>query len=117
GPSDLFFAERYVSAPLLAVGYIGLIGWVVDRTRRGPLMTGLTSLGRTALSGYILQNLLASAVCYGWGLGLGARFGGSGWFEAALWLAIGAVLLVGSRLWLARFAAGPAEALQKALIR
>ncbi|HEU5127681.1 MAG TPA: DUF418 domain-containing protein [Glycomyces sp.] len=117
GPSELFFAERYVAAPFLAVGYIGLAGWIVDRARRGPLMNGLSSLGRAALSGYVLQNLLASAVCYGWGLGLAAGFGGSAWFAGALWLAIGVVLVVGARLWMSRFSAGPAEMLQKKLIR
>ncbi|MCH7229654.1 DUF418 domain-containing protein [Glycomyces sp. L485] len=117
GPEELFFLERYVAAPVLALGYIGLTGWLVDRFRPGPLMAGLSSLGRTALSGYILQNLLASAVCYGWGLGLAARFGNSAWFGAALWLAISAVLVVGARLWLRRFATGPAEMLQKTLIR
>src|SRR5690606_13619323 len=117
GPSELVFLERYVAAPFLAVGYIGLTGWIVDHVRRGPLMNGLSSLGRAALSGYLLQNLLASAVCYGWGLGLAARFGGSAWFAAALWLAIGIVLVVGARLWMSRFSTGPVEMLQKTLIR
>ncbi|WP_035697465.1 DUF418 domain-containing protein [Glycomyces tenuis] len=121
-PEQLVFVERYVAAPFLAFGYIGLVGWIVDHFtaktgRQGPLMNGLSSLGRAALSGYILQNLVASAVCYGWGLGLAARFGESAWFGASLWLAISAVLIVGSRLWLTRFAAGPAEMLQKKLIR
>lgn len=115
--SELFFVERYLAAPFLALGYIGLTGWIVDRVRRGPVMNGLSSLGRTALSGYVLQNLLASAVCYGWGLGLAARFGGSAWFAAALWLAIGIVLVVGARLWMSRFSTGPVEMLQKTLIR
>jgi uncharacterized protein len=80
-------------------------------------MAAFESLGRTALSGYILQNLLASVICYGWGLGLAAQFGQSAWFAPALWLAISAVLLVGSRLWLRRFSTGPAELLQKTLLR
>src|SRR5690606_10600373 len=121
-PEDLVLLERYVTAPFLAFGYIGLTGWVVDRFmarsgRQGPLMSGLSSLGRTALSGYVLQNLVASAVCYGWGLGLAARFGDTAWFGASLWLAIAVLLVVGSRLWLTRFSTGPAEMLQKKLIR
>ncbi|THV40545.1 DUF418 domain-containing protein [Glycomyces buryatensis] len=117
GPDQLFFIERYVAAPIVMLGYIGLIGFAVERVRRGPLMKSLESLGRSALSGYILQNLLASAVCYGWGLGLAARFGTSPLFVVGLWLAISAVLLIGSRLWLRRFETGPAELLQKRLLR
>ncbi|WP_051704508.1 DUF418 domain-containing protein [Glycomyces sp. NRRL B-16210] len=117
GPDALFFLERYAAAPVVMLGYLGLTGLIVERVRRGPLTAALESLGRTALSGYILQNLLASAVCYGWGLGLAARFGADPWFVAGLWLAISAVLLAGSRLWLRRFANGPAESLQKAVLR
>lgn len=117
GPEALFFVERYAAAPLVMLGYIGLIGLMVDGVRRGPVMASLESLGRTALSGYLLQNLLASVICYGWGLGLAARFGTSPWFVPALWLTISAVLLIGSRLWLRRFSTGPAEMLQKAVLR
>ncbi|GAA2271117.1 DUF418 domain-containing protein [Glycomyces scopariae] len=116
-PDDFVYLERYAVAPVVMLGYIGLTGFLVEHVRRGPVTAALESLGRTALSGYILQNLLASIVCYGWGLGLAARFGTEAWFAPALWLGIGVVLLAGSRLWLRRFANGPAEALQKAVLR
>ncbi|WP_335989176.1 DUF418 domain-containing protein [Glycomyces sp. MUSA5-2] len=116
-PDDFLYAERYLVAPVVMLGYIGLTGFLVERLRRGPVMTALESLGRTALSGYILQNLLASVVCYGWGLGLAAQYGTQAWFAPALWLGISAFLLIGSRLWLRRFSSGPAEALQKAVLR
>lgn len=121
GPESLFFLERYVAAPVVMLGYLGLVGILVDRMserlRRGPVMASLESLGRTALSGYVLQNLLASALCYGWGLGLAARFGESAWLAPVLWAGVGAVMLVGSRLWLRRFDTGPVELLQKSVIR
>jgi uncharacterized protein len=116
-PDELFYIERYAIAPIVMLGYIGLVGLLVEKVKRGPVMASLESLGRTALSGYIIQNLLASAICYGWGLGLAATFGASPWFTVALWLGIGAFLLVGSRLWLRRFATGPAEMLQKSVLR
>jgi len=116
-PDEMFFVERYVAAPVVMLSYLGLIGLLVEKIQRGPVMTALESLGRTALSGYILQNLLASALCYGWGLGLAAKFGTNSWFVVGLWLAISAVLLAGSRLWLRRFTTGPAEMLQKTLLR
>lgn len=126
GPDELFFIERYAAAPIVMLGYIGLIGLIVEKAHRGKVMAAFESLGRTALSGYILQNLLASAILYGWGLGLAARVadesgGTNPWFSAlatvGLWLAIGTVLLIGSTLWLRRFSTGPAEMLQKALLR
>ncbi|MDO0914093.1 DUF418 domain-containing protein [Streptomyces sp. DT2A-34] len=118
GP-DLFLLARYGTAPLLALGYIGLIGALVDRVRRpGPLMTGLTSVGRTALSGYVLQNVLCAFVSYGIGLGLAERLGDTGpWWVVGLWAAVCAVLMVCSTLWLRRFSAGPLEAVQKWALR
>ncbi|MGI5376157.1 DUF418 domain-containing protein [Streptomyces sp. CA-251387] len=119
GGPDLFLLARYGTAPLLALGYIGLIGALVDRVRRpGPLMTGLTSVGRTALSGYVLQNVLCVLVSYGIGLGLAERLGGTGpWWVVGLWAVVCAVLMVGSTLWLRRFSAGPLETVQKWALR
>ena len=117
GPEYLALAERYATAPLLAFGYIGLTGWIVDHVRKGPVMTGLESLGRAALSGYVLQNLAASVVCYGWGLGLAEKTGGSAAFGFGLWAAISVLLVAGARLWALRFPSGPAEMLQKRLLR
>ncbi|MET9829658.1 DUF418 domain-containing protein [Streptomyces sp. NPDC006385] len=119
GGSDLFALARYGTAPLLALGYIGLVGALVDRVRRpGPLMTGLTSVGRTALSGYVLQNVLCVLVSYGIGLGLAQRLDDTGpWWVVGLWAAVCAVLMVGSTLWLRRFSAGPLEAVQKWALR
>ncbi|MFD0433641.1 DUF418 domain-containing protein [Streptomyces chartreusis] len=118
GP-DLFLLARYGTAPLLALGYIGLVGAVVDRVRRpGPLMTGLTSVGRTALSGYVLQNVLCVLISYGIGLGLAERLDGTGpWWVVALWVTVCAVLMAGSTLWLRRFSTGPLESVQKWALR
>ncbi|MFC8241520.1 DUF418 domain-containing protein [Streptomyces chartreusis] len=118
GP-DLFLLARYGTAPLLALGYIGLVGAVVDRVRRpGPLMTGLTSVGRMALSGYVVQNALCVLISYGIGLGLAERLDGTGpWWVVALWAAVCAVLMAGSTLWLRRFSTGPLESVQKWALR
>ena len=60
-----------------------------------------------ALSCYVLQNVLASAVFYGWGFGLTGRVGAAG--TLAAWFAICAVIMLFSHLWLGRFASGPFE--------
>ncbi|WP_228978238.1 DUF418 domain-containing protein [Streptomyces sp. DH12] len=118
GP-DWFLLGRYGAAPFVAVGYLGLIGVVVDRVRRpGRLTRAVTSLGRTALSGYVLQNVLCACVAYGFGLGLAERLDGAWrpWWVIGLWAAVSALLLVASTLWLRHFTAGPLEALQRRVL-
>jgi uncharacterized protein len=118
--ADYLLLGRYCAAPLMAVGYIGLIGAVVDRVRRpGPLTAGLTSVGRMALSGYVLQNVLCVLAAYGIGLGLAAGLGAAWrpWWVMGLWAAVSALLLVVSTLWLRRFAHGPLEAVQRWALR
>ncbi|RCV47081.1 DUF418 domain-containing protein, partial [Marinitenerispora sediminis] len=48
------------------------------------------------------------------GLGLAARFAGTGpWWVLGLWGAVSLLLLTAAPLWLRRFPAGPLEAVQK----
>ncbi|MFI5667806.1 DUF418 domain-containing protein [Streptomyces sp. NPDC051704] len=112
GGHDFFVLGRYGIAPLIAVGYIGLIGCALDRFRV-PGAGALGSVGRTALSCYVGQNLLCTLLCYGIGLGLADRLGGSGpWWVMGLWAGVSLVLAAASRLWLRRFERGPLEAVQ-----
>ncbi|WP_030956655.1 DUF418 domain-containing protein [Streptomyces sp. NRRL S-378] len=114
GGDDFFVLGRYGAAPLLALGYIGLIGTALDRLWIPATATrALGSVGRTALSCYVAQNLLCMLLCYGIGLGLADRLGGSGpWWVMGLWAGVSLVLAAGSWLWLRRFDRGPLEALQ-----
>ncbi|MFE7097847.1 DUF418 domain-containing protein [Streptomyces erythrochromogenes] len=114
GGGDFFLLGRYGAAPLLALGYIGLIGIALDRLWIPATATrALGSVGRTALSCYVAQNLLCMLICYGIGLGLAERLGGSGpWWVMGLWAGVSLALATGSWLWLRRFDRGPLEALQ-----
>ncbi|MCY0953958.1 DUF418 domain-containing protein [Streptomyces sp. H27-S2] len=114
GGEDFFLLGRYGVAPLVAVGYIGLIGTALDRLWiPRPLTGALSAVGRTALSCYVAQNVLCVLLCYGIGLGLAERFAGHGpWWVMGLWAAVGLVLAAGSWLWLRRFDRGPLEAVQ-----
>ncbi|MEU0990026.1 DUF418 domain-containing protein [Streptomyces sp. NPDC005953] len=117
---DYFLLDRYVAGPLSALGYIGLIGLLTDRVQRtGPVLHSLICVGRTALTGYVLQNVLCMFLAYGIGLGLAHRFGETWrpWWVIGLWAGICLVLMVGSALWLRRFDTGPLEALQKRALR
>jgi uncharacterized protein len=117
GPG-LALLDRYVAAPVVALGVIGAVGWVLDRANPGGrAVTAVSSLGRTAMSGYVAQNLVCVLLLHGFGLGLATRLADSGpWWVMGLWAALCALLLTASTLWLRRFRAGPLEALQKAVL-
>lgn len=119
GGEDFFLLGRYAVAPLVAVGYIGLIGTALDRLWiPRPLVGALSGIGRTALSCYVAQNVLCVLLCYGIGLGLAERYAGHGpWWVMGLWAAVGLVLAAGSWLWLRRFERGPLEAVQHRVLR
>ncbi|MFC4057602.1 DUF418 domain-containing protein [Planomonospora corallina] len=109
-----FLVDRYLLPPLVALGLLALVTTVVQRMSGtpGPLRRGVTGVGRTALSCYVLQNLVASALCYGWGLGLAARLDSlRPWWTVAAWAGICALFTVLAALWLRRFERGPLESL------
>ncbi|WP_232662210.1 DUF418 domain-containing protein [Pseudonocardia sp. TRM90224] len=104
--------SRYLLAPVVAVGILAMVTTIVLRMSGAPglLRRGVTALGRTALTGYILQNLLASILCYGWGLGLALTLAGSRpWWTIAAWALLSAALMAFAALWLRRFGRGPVE--------
>ncbi|GAB2486374.1 DUF418 domain-containing protein [Promicromonospora xylanilytica] len=115
---DWFLVDRYLVPPLVALGILALGTTLVERAqalapgrRQGPaglLRRGVEAVGRTALSCYVLQNVLASALCYDWGLGLA---GGGPWQAVALWAGISLTLMLVAPLWLRRWPRGPIELL------
>ncbi|MCT7293583.1 DUF418 domain-containing protein [Rhodococcus sp. PAE-6] len=106
------FAARYGIAPFVA---LGLLAWIahfyIGRSTTGTVGTACERIGRTALSCYILQNIVASVLCYDWGFGLAKTVDPAMRvpFTIAVYIAVGAVMVVGSRWWLGRFRQGPVE--------
>ncbi|MFM2719642.1 DUF418 domain-containing protein [Microbacterium mcarthurae (nom. nud.)] len=109
--SAAVLVERYVVAPVVALGILGLVshlclqwgtgGWVARRA---------SEIGRVALSAYILQNLLGGALFYGWGLGLATS--AAAWrvpVTVGAFIAITIVVAVLAHVWLRKFARGPVE--------
>lgn len=104
----LFFA-RYLAAPVFAVGYLSVISAaVLNTSASGILSAALASIGRTALSCYVLQNIICSVIFFGWGFGLKGTVGP--FATMAIYLAIAAGLAVASGAWLRRRSRGPLEA-------
>ena len=60
-----------------------------------------------ALTNYLMQTIIMSAIFYGWGLGLIAKLGLV--FVFTLSLALFAFQVIYSRWWLARYRFGPVE--------
>lgn len=119
GDAGWVFA-RYGLAPLVALGLLaGVAGFYVQRQAIGACGRWLADIGRMALSGYVLQNILASALCYGWGLGLAAQFTPAQRVPATvvLFVVVGAGVAIFARLWLQRFRQGPLEAVWSASYR
>jgi uncharacterized protein len=71
------------------------------------LQTSLAAVGRTALSNYLLQSLLCTTLFYGHGFGLFGKVPRVG--QLGIVLAIWALQLLVSPLWLHYFAFGPME--------
>ncbi|CAM3072005.1 DUF418 domain-containing protein [Tsukamurella hominis] len=107
------FVGRYAVAPLVALGLLALIAEFYQRRAVGRVGAALSNVGKTALSCYVLQNVIASVLCYGWGLGLAARYGAEHRlaFTVAVYVAVMACLLAVSALWTRRFSRGPIEML------
>lgn len=107
---ELFmFPVRYLFAPLLSLGYISLVIMLYERKKNRFFFTRLSEIGRTALSCYILQNILSSYIFYGWGLGLGGR--DNAFLTVSVLLIISCLLALFSNVWLSFFPRGPFESL------
>jgi uncharacterized protein len=100
---SLFIALAYVSAVMLACRL----------KRPEKLIHRLAAVGRMALTNYLMQTIICTAIFYGHGLGL---FGQLERYEQILVvLAVWLFLLIVSPIWLRFFRFGPAEWLWRSL--
>ena len=102
-----------ISSFALCLGYVGTITLIVRSGLLKWLTYAFSCVGRTALSNYLLQTIIATYLMYWWGLG---------WFnevsrpqQLALVVGIYAVQMVLSVLWLRVFTIGPFEWLWRSL--
>ncbi len=110
------FVSRYLLAPLVALGYLGLLGsLVLGMARRGDWVDGIAAIGRVALSAYVLQNILCSVIFFGWGFGLKGQLGAPATIGVLLGIAV--LLAVLAQAWLRRFPRGPLELATHRLMR
>jgi uncharacterized protein len=100
-----------LGAPVLAVGYLAALAvLVVDRGAERGIRRRLAALGRIALTGYLLQSILALVVFFGFGAyGRTALLGEPILGMLAFTLGVWVVLLAFAPWWTARFRSGPFE--------
>jgi len=109
------FPVRYLFAPILSIGYMGLISYITDKWKAFGLWCILEKVGKMSLSCYVLQNVLCSIIFYGWGLGVGALE--SSLLTLLFWGVVSFMQLLFVLLWLHYFKSGPMEAWRKLMTR
>jgi len=104
---------NYWGAPLLALAYVAGIMLLCRAAADGYIATGLSAVGKTAFSNYLLQTVVATTLFYGHGLGL---FGTLERIELlAVVVLIWAVQIPLSVAWVNRYRFGPIEWLWRTL--
>ena len=106
-------ALAFITAPLLSVGYVGLILRAI-RTRP-RLVEWMKSAGKMSLTVYISQSIFTSLIFGPWGLGLFQKL--DMWAVMLTAIGIWLILVYLSKLWLSRFSQGPLEWLVHALTK
>ena len=114
-PNSIAFWSQfnYWGGVAMALGYIGLVMLAIRRGWLAGLQTRLAAVGRMAFTNYIAQTLICTTIFYGHGLGL---FGSAErWQQVLIVVAVWAVELWWSPIWLRHFRYGPLEWLWRAL--
>lgn len=103
---------RYITSTLVAFGVLAAVAaFYVRKTDTGILGTGLSAVGKMALTCYILQNLVASIIFYDWGFGVAGLIAGENavWWTMPIYVGIAGFLMALSLVWLRFFQRGPVE--------
>jgi len=104
---------NYIGAVFASIGYAATIILVVKSGVLGPIRTALAAVGQLAFSNYLFQSVVTSMLFLAWGFGFAGRLDYAE--QLLVVVAIWAVQLAISPLWLARFRFGPAEWLWRSL--
>jgi uncharacterized protein len=104
---------NYWGSLFVALAYIGMMMLVCKAPGLAPVTRTLGAVGRMAFTNYLLQTVICTAIFYGHGLGLFGRVDRVG--QALIVVAVWALVVVVSILWLRRFRFGPAEWLWRSL--
>jgi uncharacterized protein len=104
---------RHLAELGMAAAYVSGITLLFQRDAWKRRLAVLAPVGRMALTNYLMESVLGVLLFYGYGLGLMGKLGSAA--QMALALALFALQILFSHLWLARFRFGPAEWLWRSL--
>ncbi len=102
-----------LNRPILCAFYMGAVVLLAQRPVWRAAMSPLASVGRMALTNYLMQSVIATTLFYGYAFGLYYRIGPAAGILIAF--AIYAVQVAYSAWWMARFRFGPMEWLWRTL--
>ncbi len=112
-PSNILFgmyeneAFLLIGAPFLMLSYVICIIFLMEISWVKQLFVSFAAVGRTALTNYLLQSILATTIFYHYGFGLYGKV--NPFWGLLLSLFIVAIQLIISNLWLKHFRYGPLE--------
>lgn len=115
GPLSLFYGTQfnYWGSVLVSLGWVGAVMLVCQRGALQGLTRRLSAVGRMAFTNYLLQTVICTTLFYGHGLGWFGAVERTG--QITVVLAVWALQLLVSPLWLRRFRMGPFEWLWRSL--
>ena len=108
---DFDLPVRYLFAPFMSLGYIAIIGRMIEYKKWDWLWERLESVGKMSLSCYVMQNIIASIIFYGWGYALGGKVGSL--TIIVVWILISLLLLLFAFKWIHTIKLGPLEWIRK----
>ena len=96
-----------IATPFIAFAYVGLIILLIRKDLLSPMLQRLSFVGKTALTSYLLQSVVATIIFYGFGLGLFGEVDRIGQLIVVffIWWS----LLVGCQWWMQKYKYGPVE--------
>jgi uncharacterized protein len=119
-PEWTYLFVRYFTATVVAFGVLALVAhFYVGRDRTGRVGSTLALVGRTALSCYLLQNILGVVLFGDFALDLDSKMPVNlGTLNMVIgFVFIGSILIVFAKLWLRWFEMGPMEIVSHATYR
>jgi uncharacterized protein len=113
GQMLLGYAINSIFGPVLAFAYVAGLALMICRWSWAKLYAPFATVGRMALTNYLMQSLIATTIFYGYGFGYGGNIGRMGTIGLAL--VIYAAQIIFSLIWLKHFRYGPMEWLWRSL--
>ncbi|MCP4901831.1 MAG: DUF418 domain-containing protein [bacterium] len=113
--SAFFLGDQFnywASIPV-ALAWIAVVMLLCKSSRLEALTQRLASVGQMALTAYLLQTILCTAIFYGHGLGLFGHVDRVG--QVGIMIGIWVLLLIGCPIWMRHFRFGPFEWLWRSL--